>query len=144
MNKQTFIDTLKMTLIGKVPAHIVQENVLYYEQYINDEIRKGRQEDEICGMLGDPRHIAKSIMTAGNYEEDNHYDKSKEIDGDYNSKEKPPIKGFRIQGLAALIVGILVILFVIGLALSILSALLPFIIPIIIILFVVNLWKRNG
>lgn len=62
MNKQDFIDRLRMALNGRVSPGLVMDNVNYYEDYINTEIRKGRTEEEVLESLGDPRLIARTII----------------------------------------------------------------------------------
>ena len=51
-----------MALSGKVSPGVVTENLNYYEDYINTEIRKGRSEEEVLAGLGDPRLIARTIV----------------------------------------------------------------------------------
>ena len=55
MNKQEFVDRLRMALNGRVSPGLVMDNVNYYQDYINTEIRKGRTEEEVLESLGDPR-----------------------------------------------------------------------------------------
>lgn len=62
MDKQEFLDGLRAALQGSVSAGLVMENVNYYEDYINTEIRKGKTEAEVLSTLGDPRLIAKTIV----------------------------------------------------------------------------------
>lgn len=62
MSKQQFIDGLRAALNGRVSSGLVTENVNYYEDYINTEIRKGRTEEEVMKSLGDPRLIARTII----------------------------------------------------------------------------------
>ena len=61
MDKQEFVDRLRMALNGRVSPGLVMDNVNYYEDYINTEIRKGRTEEEVLESLGDPRLIARTI-----------------------------------------------------------------------------------
>lgn len=63
MTKQDFIEKLRFALNGKVSANVVSENIQYYEDYINTEIRKGKSEEEVLAALGDPRLIARTIIT---------------------------------------------------------------------------------
>mgnify|MGYP000864633199 CR=1 FL=1 len=44
MSKQQFINILRASLSGQVSAAVVSENVTYYEEYINSQIRMGRSE----------------------------------------------------------------------------------------------------
>lgn len=83
MTKQEFIDRLRAALNGNVSPAQVTENVKYYEEYINTQIRMGKSEAEVLEGLGDPRLIAKSIGAAnvgedglgagGSYSTDNGY-----------------------------------------------------------------------
>ena len=58
MNKQEFVDRLRMALNGRVSPGLVMDNVNYYQDYINTEIRKGRTEEEVLESLGDPRPVS--------------------------------------------------------------------------------------
>lgn len=62
MGKQEFLEKLRLALNGRVSAEIVADNIRYYEDYINIEIRKGRSEEEILAQLGDPRLLARTIV----------------------------------------------------------------------------------
>ena len=63
MTKQEFLEKLRLALTGNVPGSVVSENLQYYEDYINTEIRKGKSEEEVLAALGDPRLIARTIIT---------------------------------------------------------------------------------
>lgn len=62
MTKQEFLDRLRMSLHGKILPGQVVENLQYYEDYINTEIRKGTAEEEVLAKLGDPRLLARTIV----------------------------------------------------------------------------------
>lgn len=62
MEKQEFLDKLRTALNGRIPTFQVTENVNYYDDYINTEVRKGRTSEEVMRSLGDPRLIAKTII----------------------------------------------------------------------------------
>ena len=62
MNKQEFLEKLRLALNGKVSASVVTENLKFYEDYINTEMRKGKSEEEVLNSLGDPRLIARTIV----------------------------------------------------------------------------------
>ena len=61
MTKQEFLDGLGAALAGRISASLISENINYYEDYINTQVRMGRIEGEVVQSLGDPRLIAKSI-----------------------------------------------------------------------------------
>ena len=61
MNRREFIDGLREALAGEIPSAVVEENVRFYNRYIDEETGKGRREEEIFAELGEPRLIAKTI-----------------------------------------------------------------------------------
>lgn len=69
MDRQEFISILRTALTGKVPATTVEDNVRYYEEYIEIQIRQGKSEDEILAALGDPRLLAKTVIEANKFAE---------------------------------------------------------------------------
>lgn len=64
MDRQEFIDKLRISLKGKVSAEKMAELVEYYDGYINEEMRQGKTEAEVLELLGDPRLIVRSIVSA--------------------------------------------------------------------------------
>lgn len=64
MDKENFLRMLQNALVGAVGPEVVNENMSYYENYINTQIRMGKSEEEVFAQLGDPRLIAKSIISA--------------------------------------------------------------------------------
>lgn len=64
MTKQEFLDELKNALAGEVPANVMMDSYSYYANFIEDEIRNGRSEDDIIEELGKPSLIARSIIAA--------------------------------------------------------------------------------
>ena len=44
MNKEQFIDTLRRALYGKIDDYTLQDHIRYYEDYIRQEMGKGRTE----------------------------------------------------------------------------------------------------
>ena len=58
------MEKMQRALAGGLNSSQVTENVRYYQEYIDTEIRKGRSESEILTALGDPRLLAKSIIEA--------------------------------------------------------------------------------
>ena len=62
MNKEQFIDTLRRALYGKIDDYTLQDHIRYYEDYIRQEMGKGRTEQEVLQELGDPRLLARTIV----------------------------------------------------------------------------------
>lgn len=59
MTKNEFLSTLRESLAGNVPSDVINENISYYKDYIenNDEA-----ESQVLEELGDPRLIARTII----------------------------------------------------------------------------------
>ena len=62
MEKQEFLDKLRLALNGKIAPETVSDTVRYYEDYISTEVRMGKSEEEVMNSLGDPRLIARTIV----------------------------------------------------------------------------------
>ncbi len=149
MDKQEFLDRLRLALSGNVSARLVEENVKYYEGYINTQSRLGYPEAEILSSLGDPRLIAKSIIMAndGSFSDNTSGSSRNHSEDLYNTEyyaEKRNNNALRIMNMPRWLVILLVILVVLGIisvVTSVISALLPFAVPIIIIYFLVKLFR---
>ena len=70
MTKKQFMEELRSSLEGRVSPMVMQQNVNYYENYINEQIRNGKNEQDILDELGNPRLIARSIIDATDEEDD--------------------------------------------------------------------------
>ncbi len=62
MTRHAFISGLREALTGEIPPEEIEENIRFYNNYIDQELRKGRSEEDIFAELGDPRLIARTIM----------------------------------------------------------------------------------
>lgn len=62
MRKSEFLKELEASLSGEIPAAAVSENLRYYDNYISQEVAKGRSEDEVTEEIGSPRLIARTII----------------------------------------------------------------------------------
>ncbi len=64
MTKQDFLQGLRSELEGRVPYSVIQENITYYDSYINGEVARGHLEEQVIEELGGPRIIARTIVDA--------------------------------------------------------------------------------
>lgn len=64
MTKRDFIIGLRRALSGKLDGRAVTEHASYYEEYIEIQVRKGKEEWQVTEALGDPALLAKSILNA--------------------------------------------------------------------------------
>lgn len=138
MTKQEFLEKMRVALNGRVPSAVVTENINYYEDYINVEIRKGRDEAEVLASLGDPRLIAKTIIqTSGVDGMDVRY----QAEERYEQAGNTQAKHFRLPGWLLTIIVILVVVLIFSVVFSILSFLAPVLIVMLGVLFMVKLFR---
>lgn len=129
MNREAFIDALRRALYGKVDDYTLADHVRYYENYIAQEMARGRSEEEIMDELGDPRLIARTILeTSAGRTSHREYTVVDET-GSEQSESGERIRVHQYQGwkarliLAAVLLGMLLILI---LVFHVIAALFPF------------------
>ena len=61
MSKNEFLESLRSQLSGQMHEGKAAAHVQYYRNYIEEQMQKGRSEEEILAELGDPRLIAKTL-----------------------------------------------------------------------------------
>lgn len=150
MSKQEFMENLRLALNGRVSAGVVTENLNYYNDYINMEVRKGRTEEEVLASLGDPRLIARTIVqthgggndptskatgNGGSYNTNQSYDSYGQNNGHTGGRR------FRIPGWLFLILILVVVVLIVGVAFSVLSFLLPVLLPLLVVVFLVKVFR---
>lgn len=64
MTQYEFIQELEAALQGHVSPQVVEYNVNYYREYIREQLASGRTPEEVFELLGSPRMIAKTIISA--------------------------------------------------------------------------------
>lgn len=62
MTRVIFVEELKNNLKDNVLDTTLNEQISFYNEYIDSEKRKGRAEEEILEELGDPKLLAKTII----------------------------------------------------------------------------------
>ena len=70
MNKAEFLDILGRSLKGKIDDTEYESQMDYYRSYFENELNSGRSEQDILDELGDPRLIAKTIVTTYGFNDD--------------------------------------------------------------------------
>ncbi len=145
MNRYEFIESLRAALSGKVTQSTLNDNVRYYEEYLDSEIRKGRTEEEVIRELGNPRLLAKTIVEAN--KQSNQWGRTSETYSDtvdFGEEKKQAIvhmngKEYKFPKWAGILVLVLIIVAVIAVVATVLSVLLPILLPIILIVMAVNI-----
>ena len=150
MTKREFLDKLKKALANDLSGNVIRDNVDYYNDYITEEVRKGRKESEVIEELGDPWAIAKNIITSeeikGNTGET--YDSYETYEQGYD--EESGHRGVHVFGLdtwwkkLVLLLGIIgVIVLVVAVIGGIISILAPIFIPLLILCLILKLVKDS-
>ena len=146
MSKQEFIEKLRSSLSGQVSAKLVEENMAYYEEYISSQIRMGQTEEEVLRSLGDPRLIAKSIISAnadeGYFSErssQEHVMNEESYYAERRSLNMPRV--YRVHGWLAVVIVLAILALLIGAVFSLISFLFPMIVAGGIVYFFVKLFR---
>lgn len=156
MSKNEFLEQLEEQLQGSVSTQEMMESIQYYHDYIEQEIKNGKTEEEVLDFFGSPNGIAKSIIEAhGNddgaeyvYEEDGSYGYgSNDYGYGTDENQSPTAKVFHLEGWKGnlILIGILaVIILLLIFAFKVVAAILPFVIPFAIIIFVINMFTHRS
>lgn len=150
MTKYEFIEKLRAALSVSLNYNVVNDNVKYYEDYIDTQLRQGKSEQEVLDGLGDPRLIAKTIIEAnkaagniGNAEGTEDKYAGREHSG--NNYKTGNRKVYRIPSWILWILVILVLFFVLSMVTSIISLIFPILFPVLIVIFVIKVFgSKNG
>ena len=151
MDKTTFLAELENALEGEVSGAVIADTIRYYSQYIADEVRAGRSEEDVLRTLGSGNVIAKTVIasqTAGDARQERAYARAREdatrqadperglhmhMDSDGNVDVK--YGTFRLNSWYGKLLGILILIAVIALIIllvaglfSLLWMLLPFLV----------------
>ncbi len=141
MNRYEFIEKLRAALTGKATQSVINENIRYYEEYLDTEIRKGKSEDTVIAGLGDPRLLAKTIIEAGKRAGQNGYSfqaVDDVVDFSEEAQGGRPLrfhgKTFKIPVWAAALILVLTVAVIITVIGAVLSFLLPIVLPLLLLL----------
>lgn len=140
MKKDDYIFYLNKALKGELPPEKVKYYTDYYKQYIDEEVRNGRKQQDVIDELGHPNMIAKSVIEAekmsggvnGHYEDVEEHEHIQDVNFKY----------FKIKSIAIGILLLLSILIVISLVMGAFIILLRIFFPIILIVGIIVLIKK--
>lgn len=151
MEKTEFIERLQRALAAGISSSQVAENVRYYQDYIDSEIRKGRSEKEVMDSLGDPRLLAKSIIEANkhagvSYGSNQEYDD--EVADDPHEWEAdrnmPKRRSIVLPGWLVMLIITVLVLLVIGVAFSLIYLFAPVIIGVLVVVLIVKAFQGRS
>jgi len=147
MNRYEFIEKLRAALAGKATQSTINDNIRYYEEYLDTEIRKGKREEEVLRELGDPRLLAKTIVeankqagrTGGFGEVYNDTVDFEEEKGRGRTNVYVNGKEYNVPKWAVILAVVLVAAVVISLVGALLSIILPIVLPLILVIMAVKI-----
>lgn len=134
MRQEEFLKILQEALTGKVSDKIIQENINYYRVYINNEVARGKMEEEVLQMLGDPRLLAKTIEESNKFANgDESYAsdnggwsfQANRMKQDSQAQSTDVRKVFRVQGWLALVLVVVILIVAVSLIFSVISFFAP-------------------
>ncbi len=134
MDKQEFLEKLRLALNGRVSPEKADETLKYYEDYISAEVRMGRSEEDVMGVLGDPRLIARTIIETDGGQAADAGERRRDADEVQNRIHTVP-------GWVWLIVLLVVVVAVLSVVFKILSFFMPVIIIILVVSFLVKFFR---
>lgn len=134
MDKQEFLEKLRLALNGRVSPEKADETLKYYEDYISAEVRMGRSEEDVMGVLGDPRLIARTIIETDGGQAADAGERRRDADEVQNRIHMVP-------GWVWLIVLLVVVVAVLSVVFKILSFFMPVIIIILVVSFLVKFFR---
>ena len=92
MTREMFLKELRIALEGQIPQSEVNEQLRYYENYIMEESRKGKTQEQVITELGNPRLIAKTIIETSSQTGD-----QRAFEYEKEQQESDNQKGFHIN-----------------------------------------------
>ena len=146
MNRTEFLDTLRSQLSGQMHEGKVAAHVRYYEDYIQSQVRSGRDEQQVLAELGDPRLIARTLLDTdvddgqADYAEYSTYSDETE---DTQSSGGKHAHVWRFDTWYSKLLGVVGLLIIVFLLFHILVAVIPFFAVLAVILFILSLIKTG-
>ncbi len=153
MTRQEFLHELQVALQGELDQAAVNDNIKFYDNYIMEESRKGRSEEEVIGQLGNPRLIAKTLIdtsgkpgaSRGQYysEEYGQFGSgaSRGFRADYSEQDGWDVRfgRFKLNSWYGKLLMVMIAVLLIVVVANVVAFLLPVLVPIILILLVYSL-----
>lgn len=143
MNRKAFVGELQEALEHKMSKSEIDSQVKYYTDYIKEQVRLGRSEQDVIQELGDPWVLAKNLSGASS-------DSYVEDERDYgNVNVGGTTQGHKVYatnnkwvGYGILLVVIMVLFFIFRLATNLFIWLSPILIPLIFINWILRRLRR--
>lgn len=141
MNREEFINQLRIALSGNISSSGVNENIIFYEQYFDMLMKKGISEAEIIEKLGNPRLLAKSIITADKEKKTDNKDTPyrSEYDAEGKRTGQNEFKITKLPKWLIFLIAIFIVIIFVVLLFSLTFLAIRVFLPIILILIIVRI-----
>lgn len=149
MTRNEFLSQLREALQNDLNNSAVQENINYYNHYISEEVAKGKSEEEVLQMLGDPWILAHTIIDASDgtdyetvYEAGGSaYSSSGAQQSYHNNSSQIHVFGLDTwwKKLLLILFVIMIVVLVVVVISGLVQLLAPILVPILIIMIIVRL-----
>lgn len=155
MNRNEFLHKLSEALENDLSGPAVQENIEYYDSYIRSEIQKGKTEQEVLDMLGDPWMIARTIVDSAENDRGYYGNTSQTYSSGpdlYTEQEQEEIRHpiLHLMGIDTwwkrllFFVGtIIVVVIIVAVVTGLIAAILPFAIPMLVLVLILRMMSRR-
>ena len=138
MKKQEFISELKEALQHNMDEQKIKGHVAYYEEYIQNEIKSGRSEEEVVNELGDPWAIAKTIRLSEGM------DNQETV---YTAEDEAPStetkRGFNWKAILIVVILCIVVFSLFSALMGLLGLAIRYAFPILIVVIIMQVLKRK-
>ena len=138
MKKQEFISELKEALEHNMSEQKIKEHVEYYEDYIRNEVKNGRSEEDVLSELGDPWAIAKTIRLSDGMDKQETVYTSEEV-----SEEEPKQRGFNWKAILIVVILCILVFSLLSAVMGLLGLAIRYAFPILIVVIVMQILKRK-
>ena len=154
MTRQEFLREWQIALQGEIDQAAVNENIRFYDNYIMEESRKGKSEEEVTAQLGSPRLIAKTLIDTSDkpgpsqgqyYSGDYSSDAGRGFQADYSGQNGWDVRfgRFKFNSWYGKLLLILIAVLLIVIVANVVAFLLPILAPMILLLLLYSLIFGN-
>lgn len=147
MDRAEFLDTLRCQLSGQMQDGKAAAHVRYYEDYIQSQVRGGRNEQEVLAELGDPRLIAKTLLDTdaddGQEIYGENYGEYSESGSSEQTSEVKKVHKLDLSTWYGKLIVVAIAAAVLALLITVIGAILPFVIVLFIVLYLISYFKKK-
>lgn len=147
MNRTEFLDTLRSQLSGQMHEGKVAAHVRYYEDYIQSQVRSGRDEQQVLDELGDPRLIARTLLDTdtdnGNISYEEYSTEDSGFSGDSYSEDKRQVHSFQDKPWYEKLISLVIFMGILSVLIRMIGRIMPSLVMIALGVYVISFLFRR-